>query len=182
MVTAGGTELEQRVEVRTEELQQTNASLRSTHVELQQAHDELAALATTDPLTGLPNHRSLMASLDKELERGRRYRHSFATLFLDLDHFKALNDSCGHEAGDTALKELGIIARASLRGSDTMGRWGGEEFLALLPETTQETTLLVAEHMRAAISAYSFNIGGPHSWRRRCLRRYNRRSSISQSQ
>ena len=92
-----GAELERRVEERT--------------AALQAAHDELAALATTDPLTGLPNHRALVAALDQELERARRYGRSCSVLFLDLDHFKALNDSFGHAGGDAALRELGAIVR-----------------------------------------------------------------------
>jgi diguanylate cyclase (GGDEF)-like protein len=141
-----GAELERRVAERT--------------AELQRAHDELASLATTDPLTGLPNHRAMMAALDHELERSRRYARPFAVLFLDLDHFKALNDSYGHQLGDAALRELAGVLRATLRGGDLVGRWGGEEFAALLPEADRAQALAIAERLRAVIAAHAFAVGG----------------------
>lgn len=138
--------LDKRVVERTKELSEANA--------------KLEALATTDPLTGLPNHRMLMSLLDKELERSRRFGRSSTVLFLDLDHFKALNDGCGHDAGDTALRELGLIAKTCLRTMDTLGRWGGEEFVALLPETTLAEGMIVAERVRLAIAEHLFPVGG----------------------
>lgn len=135
----------------------------TTHGQLSRAHDELAALATTDPLTALPNHRALNAALEHELERSRRYGRPCAVLFLDIDHFKALNDACGHAAGDNALHELGVVAARALRGVDIIGRWGGEEFVALLPETGPEAAIEAAERLRAAIAAHIFEVaGGAH--------------------
>ncbi len=127
---------------------------------LTEANTRLEALATTDPLTGLPNHRAIVAALDNELERAHRYGRPCGVLFLDLDHFKALNDSCGHPAGDTTLRELAALARATLRGVDALGRWGGEEFVAILPETDAGGAAVVAERMRAAVAAYAFSAGG----------------------
>jgi len=134
--------------------------LRQARDELQTAHDELAALAVTDPLTGLPNHRALVTALEQELERAQRYHHPCAVLFVDLDHFKALNDGYGHAAGDAALRELGVVVRSCLRNIDIIGRWGGEEFLALLPETNEEAALKTAERIRSAIAAHIFSAGG----------------------
>ncbi len=144
-----------------------NRLLRAIHDEVEaknralaEANTRLEALATTDPLTGLPNHRAIVAALDKELERVHRYGRPCSVLFLDLDHFKALNDTCGHAAGDTALHELAALTRATLRGVDTLGRWGGEEFVAILPETAADGAATVAEGVRAAVAAYAFSAGG----------------------
>lgn len=123
--------------------------------ELKAAHDELATLATTDALTGLPNHRALVSAIDHELERVHRNGHNFALAFLDVDHFKALNDTLGHRAGDNALRELGQVLRATLRSVDIVGRWGGEEFIVLLPDTDTEEALTVAEKIRAMIAKIS---------------------------
>lgn len=143
---ASNSELEHKIERRTTSLREANA--------------RLEALATSDPLIGLPNHRALVTALDQELARSRRYHRACAVIFLDLDHFKALNDSCGHAAGDAALQELGQVAKQCLRGMDTLGRWGGEEFIALLPETDTQNALAIAERIRAAIAAHPFSAGG----------------------
>lgn len=143
---ASNSELESKVAARTHSLQEANA--------------RLEALATTDALTGLPNHRSLMAIIDQEIERSKRYERSCSLIFLDLDHFKALNDSCGHAAGDAALQELGAVACGCLRKIDTVGRWGGEEFVALLPETEADYVMEAAERIRAAVAAHLFQAGG----------------------
>ncbi len=143
---ASNTELEAKVAARTASLREANA--------------QLEAIATTDPLTGLPNHRALVDVLDREIERSQRYHRPCAVLFLDLDHFKALNDGCGHAAGDAALTELGCVVKGCLRGIDTLGRWGGEEFVALLPETDEETALEIGERIRAAVAAHLFRTGG----------------------
>ena len=122
--------------------------------------ERILALATTDPVTELPNHRALLAQLDKELERAQRYERDCSLLFLDLDHFKALNDGYGHTAGDTVLSEFASLVRAQLRRIDTVGRWGGEEFVAILPELQADEALALAEEVRAAVAAHTFNVGG----------------------
>lgn len=136
-------DLERKVEARTLSLREANA--------------RLEALATTDPLTGLPNHRALVDIIDTEIERAHRYHRHCALLFLDLDHFKALNDGCGHAAGDTALEELGGVVRGGLRGIDIVGRWGGEEFIVLLPETDLASAAGIAERIRSAVAAHLFS-------------------------
>lgn len=143
---ANNIDLEQKVERRTTLLREANA--------------RLEALATTDPLTGLPNHRALVDLIDKEIERSRRFERPCALLFLDLDHFKALNDTCGHGAGDLALQELGTVIKEGLRAIDTIGRWGGEEFVVMLPESDAMTALHVGERLRALVAAHLFQAGG----------------------
>jgi diguanylate cyclase (GGDEF)-like protein/putative nucleotidyltransferase with HDIG domain len=119
--------------------------------------------AGTDALTGIPNHRAVITALDLELERAQRYGRPCALLFFDLDHFKALNDGYGHVAGDAVLCAFAQVVRSSLRGVDTFGRWGGEEFVALLPELGCAEAQIVAERVRAKVAAHSFMIsGGAH--------------------
>jgi diguanylate cyclase (GGDEF)-like protein len=142
------------------QLQVAHAGLEANNEELQAANSRLEALATTDALTGMPNHRALVAALDYELERAQRYGRSCSVLFIDLDHFKALNDGCGHAGGDAALRELAQVFRAALRSVDVLGRWGGEEFIALLPELEGDAALAVAERVRMAVSARMFQVGG----------------------
>jgi two-component system, cell cycle response regulator len=123
----------------------------------------LESLAGADPITGLLNHRSLVAALDHELARSQRYGRACSLLFLDLDHFKALNDTFGHQAGDAALHEFSAIVRGALRGTDSLGRWGGEEFVVLLPETGRAEALVVAERIRSGVASHTFwAIGGAH--------------------
>ena len=138
-------------------------TIRETHTlngSLQQANAQLEALATMDALTGLPNHRALVGICDQELERTQRYSRSCSLLFLDIDHFKALNDGYGHAAGDTVLYEFANLVQKTLRGIDTIGRWGGEEFVAILPEADMEEAVFAAERVRLAVSEYVFPVGG----------------------
>ncbi len=122
--------------------------------------ERIVALATTDPITALPNHRHLMDRLEQELERAQRYGRSCSVLFVDLDHFKALNDGYGHAVGDAVLREFAELVRTQLRGMDTVGRWGGEEFVVILPEMQVEDALHVAETVRSTVAAHTFRVGG----------------------
>jgi diguanylate cyclase (GGDEF)-like protein len=92
-----------------------------------------------------------------ELKRARRHGRSFALLFIDLDHFKRLNDSYGHLAGDDALRSLGRVLRGCLRTIDTVGRWGGEEFVAVLPESDGGDAVATAERIRAVVAEHGFD-------------------------
>ncbi|HZU67043.1 MAG TPA: diguanylate cyclase [Ktedonobacteraceae bacterium] len=139
-----------------EELKQLHEELRQEHEALNTANMRLAALATTDPLTELPNHRALQGLLEQECERARRYGHPLSVLFFDGDRFKQVNDTYGHAVGDTVLRELGARARTVLRAGDTVGRFGGEEFLVLLPETNEQEAKVVAERLRSAVAAHPF--------------------------
>ncbi|MBA2284517.1 MAG: GGDEF domain-containing protein, partial [Ktedonobacteraceae bacterium] len=120
--------------------------------DLQEANQRLATLATTDMLTNLPNHRALSEGLEQEGERARRYGHPLSLLFFDGDHFKKVNDTYGHATGDAVLRELGSRAASIVRAGDMLGRYGGEEFLLLLPETNAQAALMVAERLRAIVA------------------------------
>ncbi len=122
--------------------------------------ERILALATTDPITTLPNHRALVTRLDQELERAHHYERPCSLLFLDLDHFKALNDGYGHAVGDALLCKFADLVQTQLRGMDTMGRWGGEEFVVILPELSVEHTLHLAEAIRTTVATHTFRLGG----------------------
>lgn len=122
---------------------------------------ELRRIAASDPLTGLPNRRRLMERGADEARRAHRYRRPLAALVVDLDHFKAINDAFGHAAGDAALIEAATVCRDALRDVDMFARLGGEEFVALLPETGSTEAAAAAERLRAAISQTSLDAAAP---------------------
>ncbi|MFZ5535937.1 MAG: diguanylate cyclase [Pseudomonadota bacterium] len=119
---------------------------------------ELTHQATHDPLTGVANRRLFMEALERELARSRRHAPPLAVLMLDLDRFKRVNDSYGHAAGDQTLRIFVDRCRVTLRESDWLGRLGGEEFGALLPDTGTDEALAVAERLRQAIADQPFRI------------------------
>ncbi len=114
-------------------------------------HDRLRYLATVDPLTGIFNRRFGMRRLQEEFSKALRSNASFGILIFDIDYFKVVNDTYGHLVGDCALKSVCAIARASLRDSDILFRYGGEEFVAVLPAATEEDLCLSGERLRKAI-------------------------------
>ena len=132
--------------------------------------DELLALVETvlirhriyteqtmkDALTALPNRAYLFKSLDDELARARRYRRDLSVVMLDIDHFKSINDTYGHLFGDTVLASLAEALRGETRRQDVLGRYGGEEFLIILPETTGEKAAGLMERCRKKIAAMSY--------------------------
>ena len=111
--------------------------------------------ATRDHLTGLLNRRSMSKVIDNEIERSHRYGHKLSILLFDLDRFKRVNDNHGHLVGDLVLQEFSALVVRELRQSDTVVRYGGEEFLAVLPETTLSSAQDLAERVRAAVEASS---------------------------
>lgn len=115
------------------------------------AQKELGRMATTDPLTRLFNRRHMLYLIEKEIARSSRKEHSLAFLLLDIDHFKVINDVHGHEVGDKALVGVTDVLKAQLRGQDLIARWGGEEFLVVLPETGLDQAVMSAERLRQAI-------------------------------
>lgn len=123
--------------------------------ELKQLSTRLQELAVTDELTGLRNRRSFNETLEREWARHRRYHHSLAVLVMDIDHFKAVNDTHGHAVGDAALKVMTASLRASTRETDTTARYGGEEFIVLAPETKGQDARLVGERIRQRVAADS---------------------------
>jgi len=128
------------------------ASVLSLQRELLEAQEKLRYQATHDPLTGLWNRRALLELLEKEIERCCRTGLSMGILMLDVDHFKPVNDSLGHLAGDQVLREIAVRIAHATRGYDLCGRYGGEEFLILLPGCNREQTRASAERIRSAIS------------------------------
>ena len=109
-------------------------------------------LATVDPLTGIANRQAILGNVDEEIARAARYRHPLSVILLDLDHFKRLNDSNGHAAGDLVLRHVGALLAGNVRTTDTAGRYGGEEFLVVLPETDPDAAAAVAEKLRQIMS------------------------------
>ncbi|MBF0301674.1 MAG: diguanylate cyclase [Desulfamplus sp.] len=139
-------ELENIVNQRTQELRDKNR--------------ELGILAVTDRLTGICNRLKLDEVFEHELDRTVRYELDFAVIILDIDHFKRVNDSYGHQVGDAVLVEISHILMKHLRKVDVPGRWGGEEFLIICPETNGESAFLIAEKLRTAIDSFSFTVVG----------------------
>ncbi len=113
---------------------------------------ELEHIASHDTLTGTLNRRAILGLCGDEHERSLRYGQPFCLMMIDLDHFKTINDTHGHQHGDRVLVHFAECTRAALRRADRLGRYGGEEFVVLLPNTTTDTALPVAERMRAALS------------------------------
>jgi len=120
----------------------------------------LEALATTDPLTRVLNRRALLDRLNAEVDRARRYSSSLSLLLLDVDHFKAINDTAGHLAGDAVLRQLGALLEDAMRKADVIARYGGEEFVAILPETSTEGGVAFAERLCGRIAEQPFDVGG----------------------
>jgi len=123
---------------------------------LRQGREELERLSVTDGLTGLFNRRHLIEHLASEVSRSRRNHHSFAVLMMDVDHFKTYNDTHGHLAGDEVLVRVSRILKESIRDIDFPTRYGGEEFLVLLPETSIERAVEVAERIRTRLASETF--------------------------
>jgi two-component system, cell cycle response regulator len=122
----------------------------------------LEALATTDPLTRVLNRRALLDRLTAEVDRARRFSSSLSLLLLDVDHFKHINDTCGHLAGDSVLRQLGGLLEDAIRKVDIVARYGGEEFVAILPETAIEGGVTFAERLRERIAGQAFDVGAEH--------------------
>lgn len=130
--------------------------LQEARAELEEANRVLQHRADTDGLTGLYNHAFLMNTLEKETARASRYGSPLSLVMLDIDHFKKFNDNYGHQVGDAVLSEVAALLRSELRPSDTAGRYGGEEFMLILPGTGQEGACALAGRVRARIEASPF--------------------------
>jgi diguanylate cyclase (GGDEF)-like protein len=135
------------------------ALLMALLVGARQHRRQLAALANLDALTGLPNRRYSAQLAAAQLERAARLGEPLTLALIDLDHFKVINDRCGHAGGDQVLKEFAQLSRELLRATDTFGRWGGEEFLLVMPGTTLDIGLGIVERLRTR----ALNISVPAS-------------------
>ncbi|HHX40463.1 MAG TPA: diguanylate cyclase [Armatimonadetes bacterium] len=147
---------------REELLARINVALRLKALQdaLRERNQLLAELATHDELTRLYNRRHLVQRLSEEVPRAKRYRLPLSCLLLDLDHFKRVNDTYGHPAGDAVLRQIASILRSSVRSVDVVGRYGGEEFLIILPQTGAEGARVLAERIRQRVEQEPFDIGG----------------------
>jgi diguanylate cyclase (GGDEF)-like protein len=116
---------------------------------------DLERLASTDPLTGLHNRRAFLIYCEKELMRSSRATEPFSLVLIDLDHFKQVNDRHGHDAGDAALCAVASQLRGAVRENDVLARWGGEEFIVLLPGASSEQAVHVAQRLRLCIESIS---------------------------
>jgi diguanylate cyclase (GGDEF)-like protein len=127
------------------------SKLAAIALENAQLHETLRQESIRDPLTGLFNRRYMEETLHHELHRAQRYGQSFVVVMMDLDHFKLINDGLGHDAGDDALRKLGLLLNKSFRGSDTACRFGGEEFTLILPGATLSDAVNRMEELRQDI-------------------------------
>lgn len=137
------------------------AAIQKVHT-LEAAHADnarLEMLAHTDPVTHLLNRRGLVRRLASELDRVRRYNAPLALLLIDLDRFKTVNDTYGHLAGDNVLTEMGTLLQRATRSVDVVGRYGGEEFVVVLPETNPDGALIFAQRICEKIATHKFTMG-----------------------
>ncbi len=139
-------------------LLETLARIASDAIFTSVRHAETENRAMTDPMTALPNARSLQMQFDNEIARARRNGTSFQILMLDLDGFKAVNDTHGHKVGDRVLKDIAVVMRKELRDYDFLARYAGDEFVAIIPETDHEAVRELCQRMEASVKNYKLKI------------------------
>lgn len=127
--------------------------LENAHQELQQSFTREQALARIDDLTGINNHRSLLQLAEREFDVAMHYRPPLSMMFFDIDHFKQINDTFGHAMGDLVLQKIIDVVCSDLRRADVIGRYGGDEFVILMPHTSAQEALPFAERIHASIAA-----------------------------
>lgn len=134
--------------------------LYAINADLTLAHHNLEKIAVTDRLTGLYNRTKLDEVFANELAHAERYSESLAVIMADIDKFKTVNDTYGHQIGDSVLSEFAAIMRKLVRDTDTLGRWGGEEFLVICSHADLNSAYILAERIRAAVAGHSFSVVG----------------------
>lgn len=132
------------------------------YLELEKLREEVHALAITDELTRVFNRRHFIELAGYELERAKRYRHALSLIIFDIDNFKKVNDYYGHLCGDVVLQELTSTCQTILRQCDTLARFGGEEFILLLPETHDASALHVADRLCRLVAGHTVEYNGAH--------------------
>ncbi|MBF0102842.1 MAG: GGDEF domain-containing protein [Desulfobacterales bacterium] len=142
------------------ELKETQNRLAEAHADLALKRKELEILSVTDKLTGVYNRLKLDELLNNELDRANRYGNTLSILLMDIDHFKEVNDTYGHQCGDKVLIDIANILKDRIRKTDFVGRWGGEEFLIICTETNLSDAHFLAEGIRKIIETYNFPIAG----------------------
>ena len=155
--------LEGTVKERTTSLTGTNRKLKKALQEIENKNraltllnESLNVLATVDPLTSLYNRREFLIRLSLEWDRYQRHKRPFALIMADIDHFKLVNDTYGHECGDSVLRDIADLMRKQKRRNDVVCRYGGEEFMLLLPETRLKPAFKVAESLRNLVAEFDF--------------------------
>ena len=143
------------------ELEHERDELRNFAAELSIANRRLHEAALTDALTGLPNRRQAMESMQMEWAASVRHHRPFAMMVIDLDGFKTINDTHGHDVGDIALRHSAEALRLAVRTQDLVCRTGGDEFLVICPDSDLAAARVVAERLRAAVQAQPVETGGP---------------------
>ncbi|MFO7813521.1 MAG: PAS domain S-box protein [Pelovirga sp.] len=133
--------------------------LRASHKKLLAQNRLLDSLSKTDQLTGIANRRWTQQAIEQEIDRSNRYNKSFCVFLFDIDHFKTINDTHGHEVGDQVLVELVGLIQSVIRRSDILGRWGGEEFILVCPETSLRTAITIAEKICTIVREHQFTRG-----------------------
>src|SRR5262249_2465559 len=123
-------------------------------------HEEIYRLTIIDALTDTHNKRYMLEFLDRELSRSQRYRRPLALVMFDIDRFKSCNDDLGHLGGDLILRELAACVKGCIRKEELFARYGGEEFVIVLPETTLEGAVTVAERIRSLVEKHTFQYEG----------------------
>lgn len=133
-----------------------NEQIEKHRAELSVAYEKLDLIARTDPLTGLSNRRDFLERFEHEIARFERNKKPFSLVLGDIDDFKMLNDRYGHDCGDYVLVQLAVLLRESVRKQDAVARWGGEEFILLLPEAPLDGGIVAAEAIRQKIASESY--------------------------
>jgi diguanylate cyclase (GGDEF)-like protein len=142
-----------------DELARKNEESWEVNSQLARLNESLQKAATTDELTGLPNRRMAITRLEEQIALADRYAGPLAVAIVDIDRFKQVNDTFGHDAGDMVLRHVAAHLQANVRPTDTVGRIGGEEFLMIFPAQTAQEAAHCAEHCRAAVASQRFTFG-----------------------
>jgi diguanylate cyclase (GGDEF)-like protein len=137
----------------------TIASIAADAIAKSKLHAEAESHALTDPMTGLPNARSLQGQFDREVARAHRSSGSFQVLMLDLDGFKQVNDTFGHKTGDKMLIEIGRVIKSQLREYDFLARYAGDEFVAIIPNTTGEDVIELCLRIEKSVEDFELVVG-----------------------
>lgn len=135
---------------------EANKRLQRVNDELKQKNERLQAISVTDSLTGLFNHRHIIERLQEHVSSSTRYQHDLSVMMLDIDHFKKVNDTYGHPFGDEVLERMSATIRKVIRVVDIAGRYGGEEFLVVMPETDLQEAVGIGERVRRAMEALTW--------------------------
>jgi diguanylate cyclase (GGDEF)-like protein len=142
------------------ELRQAKERSDSFALELKKVNEQLKERAYRDELTGLYNHRYFHELMETELKRARQHQHAISLIMLDIDNFKYINDTYGHPQGDEVLRFVSAVLKQSIRTCDIVSRYGGEEFMIVMPETDMKSAVNIAERVRRGVESQKVNIRG----------------------